>query len=248
MPSSSEAVRALLDQAVECTRGGRFGEAGQRFLGAMKLIEELPDGPERSQQLGSAAHLCSRHGHPDLALMALQGLLESSERRGNPAKHCADLLSLANSWSRLGRPAASSTINKIALAHAVEHRRYADAASASTNLAINDANAGRLPQALKRLQASLDFLAEETNPDTDAITRLLLLQVVDAMQADPAIALNASADLFTRLMPHVGPERWKSAAPAFHRLVDRYVAAHPDLDAEAWKRKSFPLVFGEKPT
>lgn len=248
MGSSSESAKSLLDQGVESSRARRFGEAGQYFLQAMELIETWPDGPERSQQLGFAAHLCTRAGHPDLALMAVQGLLESRERRNNPAEHCADLLTLASSWGGLGRPAAAAAVNEAALAYALEHQRYADAASASTNLAMNDANAGHLPQSLKRLQASLEFLARDSNPDTDAITRLSLLQVIDAMQADPAIALDASADLFTRLERHVGPERWKSAAPAFHRLVDRHIAAHPDLDGEAWKRKTFPLVFRDGST
>lgn len=112
----------------------------------------------------------------------------------------------------------------------------------------HDANSGRLPESLKRLRASLEFLAKEANPDTDAITRLSLLQVVDAMHSDPAIALDAAADLFTHLERHVGPDRWKVATPAFHRLVDRHLAAHPEIDAEAWKQKHFPLVFGGGPT
>ena len=248
MNSSSKAVQAILDQAVESSRAQRFGEAGQRFLRAIEYLETWKDGPDRSQQLGFAADLCSRAGHPDLALMALQGLLESHERRSAPVRHCADLLTLANSWSGLGRPAASAAVNATALAHALEHGRFADAASASTNLAMNDANSGRLPEALERLQASLEFLAKDSNPDTDAITRLSLLQVVDAVQADPAIALDAAADLFTRLEQHVGADRWKSASPAFHRLVDRYLASHPELDAESWKRKTYPLAFGDRPT
>jgi len=248
MNSSSKTVEALLEQAIESTRAQRFGEAGQRFLHAIEYIETLKDGAERSQQLGAIAHLCERTGHPDLALMALQGLLESGMRLNDPAKHCADLLTVANSWSVLGRTAASAAVNEGALVYALEHQRYADAASASTNLAMNDANSGRLPESLKRLQASLEFLAKDPNPDTDAITRLSLLQVVDAMQSDPAIALDAAADLFTRLQRHVGPDRWKIAAPAFHNLVGRYLVAHPEIDAEAWKRKRFPLVFGSRPT
>jgi tetratricopeptide (TPR) repeat protein len=248
MGSAFKDAQTLLDRAIESTGLGRFGEAGKHFLEALKIIEAWPDGPDRSRQLGLTAHLCSSAGHPDLALMALQGLLESRERSRHPAQRCADLLTLANSWSRLGRPTASAVVNEAALAHALAHQRFADAASAQTNLAINDANSGRLPEALKRLQESLKLLSNGSNPDTDAITRLSLLQVVDAMQAEPEIALGVSADLFGRLERHVGPERWKVAAPAFHRLVDRYLAAHPELDAEAWRRKTFPLVFKEEPT
>jgi hypothetical protein len=256
MDDSSETAQSLLGQAIEHTQARCFGEAGQRFLEALERMEAWPDGPQRTEQLGVAADLCFRAGHPDLALMALQDMLESRQHLGNPGRHCADLLTLANSWNGLGRPDSSAAVNEAALAYALDQERYADAASASTNLAILDANAGRLPAALGRLQESLGFLAKESNPDTDAITRLVLLQVVDGILGDPAIeskpdpevALDASADLFTRLVRYVGPDRWNTAAPAFHRLVDQYVAAHPDLDAEAWKRSTFPLVFKARPT
>jgi hypothetical protein len=244
---ASDTVRSLLDHGMERTRAGHFGEAGRCFLQVLELIDTWPDGPERSTQLSVLGDLCAGAGHPDLALMAVQGLVESPDRRRHPAQHCADLLTLANSWAGLGRTAAAAAVNGAVLALALEHQRYADAASASTNLAILDANAGRLPQSLERLQASLAWLAKDSNPDTDAITRLSLVQVVDAMHADPAIALDASVDLFTRLERHVGPQRWQAAAPAFHRLIERYVAAHPGLDGETWKRNTFPLVFGDGP-
>ena len=178
--------------------------------------------------------------------MALQGALESGEGKDHPERYCANLLTLANTWRTLGRPSASAAVNKAALSYALKHRRFGDAASASTNLAIIDANEGRLSDALKRLQRSLDLLAQDSHPDTEAITRLTLIQVVDALQADPVIALDAASDLFTRLKSHVGPERWNPVAQVFNRLVERYVASHPDLDADAWKRMRFPFVFRER--
>jgi hypothetical protein len=248
MGSSAEASQALLDQGLEAERTGRFGAAGQHLLMALELIESWPDGPERSEQLRCTANRCIRAGHPDLALMAIQGLLESREHMCKPAQHCADLFSLAKCWNMLGRPAAATAVNEAALAHALERRQYGSAASASTNLAMNDLDEGRMQPSLRRLQASLEFLTKDPNPDTDAITRMVLLRVVDEMQTDPAIALDAAVDLFTRLQPHFGPERWKFAEPAFHRLVDRYISARPELDAVAWKRETFPLVFGDGPT
>jgi hypothetical protein len=92
----------------------------------------------------------------------------------------------------------------------------------------------------------LQYLARsDGNPDTDTVTRLMLLQVADALDGDPEPALQASADLFTRLQRSFGPDRWQQVAPAFHRLVERFLAAHPELDAQAWKRKTFPRVFGD---
>ncbi len=237
--------KTWLNKGIESTNAGHFGEAGQYFLQALEFVESLPEGNDKSEELGVIAELLFRAGHPDLALMALQGLLESEERKSDPVKHCGDLLTLANSWSRLGRAVASSIVNEQVLDLALKYERFADAASASTNLAINDANAGRLPEALNRLQQSLEYLKKQPNPDTDAITRISLIQLVDAMDAEPEIALNASADLFTRLIKYVGPERWGACQSAFHRLVDRYLQAHPELDADTWKKETFPLVFGE---
>jgi tetratricopeptide (TPR) repeat protein len=245
MDSRSKRAEELLRRGIDLTHARQFGEAGELFFQSLQLIEAQPSGLARSQLLGSAAHTFQAAGHPDLGLMAVRALLESPERRQDPGSHCADLLTLANSWSQLGRESASYAANEMALDHAIAHHRYADAASASTNLAGRDANSGNLPKALQRLRRSLEFLAKEPFPETDAITRLTLLQVANLMDVDPTFALEASKDLFSRLESHVGPERWNSGpADAFQGLVARYLAQHPKLDADTWKRTNFPLVFG----
>jgi tetratricopeptide (TPR) repeat protein len=244
MSSASEFTGTLLQKGLEQTHARRFGEAGQLFLQALEQVESWPDGAERSHMLGTTADRCSLAGHPDIALMALGALLESSNA-GQSQRYTADLLTLANSWNRLGRLNASARVNELALGCALERDQSADAASASTNLAMLDANEGYLSRALGRLQKSLELLKKESNPHTDAITRFALIWVVDAMEADPEIALTPAAALFTGLLEYVDDQRWGAVAPAFQRLVDRYLAAHPELNSEDWKREKFPRVFGE---
>jgi hypothetical protein len=245
MGSTVEAAERLLDAGIEHTQARRFGAAGQRFLEALAALEALPPGADRSRLLGRAAHSFQSAGHPDLALMALQDNLDSAQSKDDPGRRCADLITLASSWIQLGQAAAGVTVNQAALDHALAHHRWADAASASTNLAGQAANRGDLSGALNRLQASLGWLALEALPDTDAITRLHLIQVVDAAQAPPEIALDAATDLFDRLHSYVGLQRWRGVAPAFHRLVERWLSLHPQPDADGWKRNRFPRVFGE---
>lgn len=244
MGAMDAAVERSLEAGIVRTQARRFGEAGHSFLDALTRLEQLPDGKERSRQLGVVADLFARAGHPDLALMALQHMLASPQSRADPRRRCADLLTLGNSWNDLGQAAASEAANRAALEHALAHEVWADAASASTNLAAQLANRGELQAAIDRLQASLGWLRQGSNPDTDAITRLMLIQVIDAAKAPPEIALDAAADLFTRLEPQVGPQRWQGVAPAFDRLVERWLALHPQPDPLAWKRRRFPKVFG----
>lgn len=248
MGGSAQAVERAVSDAVALSRAGRHGEAGQCLLAILAEIESPPVDAERYLALGMLANTCLRTGHPDLSLMALRALPTSAVPPIPPSRRCADRLTLANCWSSLGQTEAAREVNEAALQFAIEHGCWADAASASTNLGAIDANAGRLEQALARLQASLGHLAKDDgNHDTDAVTRLALLQVVDALGGDPAPALAASTDLFTRLEPWVGRERWAAASTAFHRLVERHLAAHPEIDADAWKRKTFPQVFGDAP-
>jgi hypothetical protein len=246
MGGNAAAVKRLLHQAMENAQARRFGEAGQVFLRALDLIESAPVSAERAGLSGLLGDLCSRTGHPDLALMVLRDVPDPVAWQGDPTEYCGFLLTLANSWGQLARADAAAAVNAKALLYALEHERLADAASANTNLAVHDANSGRLSDALERLQTSLQYLARsDGNPDTDTVTRLMLLQVADALDGDPEPALQASADLFTRLQRSFGPDRWQQVAPAFHRLVERFLAAHPELDAQAWKRKTFPRVFGD---
>ncbi|SEM36635.1 hypothetical protein SAMN04489760_1124 [Syntrophus gentianae] len=248
MESFDTTVKALLDQGIESTRVGQYGKAGQQYLKAIEDIETWRDGPDRLQYLQFIGFICSRSGHPDLALIAMQKLLESKECSNNPKNYCTNLITLANSWNRLGRLAASYAVNKEVMTYALLHNDFSNAASASTNLAMLEANNGHLTEALKRLKKSLELLAmDSSNCDTDVNTRLALIQVVDALHdTDPSFALEASTDLFIRLKGNIGPERWEPVAPAFHRLVDRYLVAHPELDAQTWKQKTFPYIFGEE--
>jgi len=248
MGDSSVDVEHAISRAIELTHARQHGAAGQLLLRVLCQIETQPVDADWALRLGKLADVCQLTGHPDLSLMALRDLLGSAAPNVQPSRRCADLLTLANCWTSLGRATAASSVNEAALALAVEHACWADAASASTNLAAFAAGSGQLDIALERLQESLGYLAQDNgNPDTDAITRLALLRVVDALDADPAPALAASADLFTRLAPHVGRERWEEAAPAFQRLVERHLAAHPEIDAQAWKRATFPRVYGDAP-
>ena len=235
-----------LDRAADCSQSGQHGAAGVALLHALEVAESKSVGSDRTQQLSLLANLCERVGHPDLALMAIKDLLETVNEESDPDQRCTNLLALANSWYQLGQLTAAEVTNEAALAHALAHLRWADAASANTNLAIAAANSGRLQDAHKRLQRSLGYLKKDDgNPDTDAITRLALLNVVDALEVDPKPALDASRCLFTRLAPQVGAARWAQAAPAFHRLVDRYLAGHVELDPLTWKQHTFPAIYGD---
>lgn len=144
MGSTVEGVRQLVDAGIEHTQARRFGAAGQRFLEALTALELLPVGADRSRLLGRAADSFARAGHPDLALMALQDILDSEQSKADPGRRCADLLTLANSWNGLRQSAAAMAVNQSALDHALAHHRWADAASASTNLAGQAANRGDL--------------------------------------------------------------------------------------------------------
>lgn len=249
MPRSlNDTADRLINSAIELTRAQRYGEAGALLLNALEDLEATQPRIAASEQLRALSDICLRAGHPDLALMTLRQLLDISDGVLTPSQRTADLLTLSSCWASLARPVTSTTVNESALAFAVEHALWADAASASTNLAALAASSGHLTMALERLQTSLGYLEKDNgNPSTDAITRLLLLRVTDALGSDPEPALLASTELFDRLEPEVGRDRWEDAAPAFHRLVERHLAAHPEINADAWKRETFPRVFGEVP-
>jgi len=86
MGIADRSAQALLDKGIESTRASRFGEAGLYFLQALELIESWPEGGDKSKELGVISELLFRTGHPDLAVMALQGLLEAKERKSDPAE------------------------------------------------------------------------------------------------------------------------------------------------------------------
>ncbi len=238
-----ERARQDVDAGIAAARAGRFDESGTHFYTALQAFERLPDLLVRREEAGSAALVFARCGHPDLALMAVQTAIDLDAQLGNAGAHCADLLNLANLQMSLRQIAACEAANEAALGIALAHQRYGDAASASTNVAIQCANSGRFDQAISRLQASLAHLRQADHPETDVITRLVLIQVSDAAGADPAPAVAAAEDLFGRLATELDPARWQQAEPAFRRCVDRYLADHPEIDGAAWKQQHFASLY-----
>jgi tetratricopeptide (TPR) repeat protein len=221
---------------------GRLSEAGRYFRKALNEYTRVPDPAQRRAVLGPAAQAFESSGHHELALAAVQDALLLDEQLQDHRHMAEDLLTQGNIQMQLKRVEDAEASYMRALASAVEHGHLDNAASASTNLGILLANSGRLPQAIKQLQASLAFLDEQPHLPTEVHTRLALIQAVDAAHADAAIAVEAARGLFGRPSAPVDTPQWKAVEEAFERCVSRYLAERTNLDGQAWMAETFPWL------
>ena len=143
-------------------------------------------------------------------------------------------------YVRLGVAEEASRAYRSALAIGLEQRHFANAASASTNLAVLLANSGQLDQAIELLKNSLEYLEKESFPDTEMNTRSALIQLLSATKREPLFAIETARALFSRFR---NTRQAEATIPALERIIARHLQRHPELDEQAWKAQQFPTIF-----
>ena len=191
---TTSAQTGLLDDAIAAAQEGRRDEAGRALWGALKAAAAVADAGERRQCLRRTAQLAGALGFDDLALLAWEdaGRVAVAD---DAAADASDAIDCANVHFRLGNVAEAEKRFRQAIGDCVALGDFANAASASTNLAGILADAGDFGGARELLNASLDYVAREPFPDTELNTRLTLIQVLEALEADPTEILEVAAPL-----------------------------------------------------
>jgi tetratricopeptide (TPR) repeat protein len=230
---------------IQAIGDGRRDDGAVHFGAALDAFEAITEPETRRDELSTFAMLCDETGFPDLGLLAAQDavLIGRDLRLRRPL--AVDLLTLGNTQRSLGNTDEAEASYREALSLFIEAKSWADAASASTNIALIRANDDDTAAALPLLENSLEYLEEEAFPDTEFITRAALLQVHhDDPQDDPAPAIENARLLCDRFWPTMSREHRGYAEGLLGPVIDRYLAAHPLLDSSSWKAANFPAVYG----
>jgi tetratricopeptide (TPR) repeat protein len=140
----------------------------------------------------------------------------------------------------LGRTEEAVGIQKRALKISLDNGDYANAASASTNLALIVGRQGRMDEAINLLKSSLAYLEKKPHPNTEIITRLALIQALGAEQREPELAVNVARELFKRFSDKLRPDQRNAVTGPLKNIIRR----HPELEPEEWKRENSPWGYG----
>jgi tetratricopeptide (TPR) repeat protein len=229
---------------IAALRHGRKEEAGLHFWRALQCLYDVQDLKECRDLLSEIAEFFFDAGLDDLALMAVQDAMEADERLGLDRGLIKDCMTYANIHTRLENLEHAEAMYRSLLERSLKNGDYANAASASTNLAGILANNNYLKEAVKLLENSLEYLASEAFPDTEIKTRFMLIQVLELQNGDSGRTFDVARTLLDRSADHLPSQYRDVLVQCVDSALERYTADHADVDPEVWKKRRFPELYG----
>jgi tetratricopeptide (TPR) repeat protein len=241
----AEQSRAEANKGIDKLRMRRPDEASVHFTNALDRADDIGDDRARRDELAGLAGLFAMAGFADLALLAAQEAVDLDEALGLPLEAGLDTLTLGNAHSAMENVAKAEACFRSALAAFVSLKSFANAASATTNIAAIVANRGQMDEAIELLETSLEYVKQEPFDETEIQTRFALMQALEIRKRDAKVALDNARELCSaRLFGSIPRAQRQIALDFVNGVIDRYLAAHPVGDMKTWKKRNFPTLAG----
>lgn len=236
-------LRTEANRGIEAVKNRLADQASLYFNNALNLAEDLQDERMRRDETSTLSTLFEHCGFPDLALMAAEEAVELDRTLGLDDLLGEDIIAVGSAHVRLKNTAKAEQCFREGLEMFLKRRDWANAASANTNLAGLVADRGEMAKAIELLEASLGYLAKEPFDDTELQTRFALLQAMEFEAHDVDRTIENARILSARFWDKMRDEQRKLTRDFVERAVERYLQAHPETRAAAWKAKTFPLLY-----
>jgi tetratricopeptide (TPR) repeat protein len=229
---------------VEAMKMGNRQKAGEHFWKALNHLDDIEDLSERRGYLAAISQLFSQTEFPDLALAASQDAVEIDEQREDMRNLTNDLLDVGNAQMNMNNWDEALKNYERALKTCLEKKYYDNAASASTNLGSIFWNRDENDKAIKMMNDSLKYLKKEPNPETEITTRVYLLNMLEYEKHDPEQVFKVAKPVVAQFSDQLRDDQWDLIRKSLDKSIKRYVAKNPQIDANAWKAKNFPALYG----
>jgi tetratricopeptide (TPR) repeat protein len=236
-------IRGLRQEGQDAlVRGDRL-RAELCFSRAIGLIEDIDEPQARRNEYAAIGFILARSALPYLAVQVAREALALDRQLGNNVGALiADMLTYGTALGHLEQTSEAADVFQKLLDLCLEHRRYGDAASASTNLGAILCKLGDTEKARQHFKKSLEYLQEEEFPETEILTRINLLGLYEHLNEDPKTSLEFARETLDRF-----PE---STLGGYRALIDErigtaavsYLRSHRSAAAKRWLRQLFPAL------
>jgi tetratricopeptide (TPR) repeat protein len=241
METAIAGVRAAANRGIGHMKQERRDKAAVEFEAALNAAEGIEAERARRDEISVLATLFANYGFSDLALVAAEEAVDLDRSLGLESQLTGDLLAVGNAHTNLENDVKAEDAFSEALSTSLRLERWADAASATTNLAGITADRGQMKQAAELLQTSLGYLTREHFDETEINTRIALLQVLELSQGDLDAALDNAKTLCKSFWDEIPPHARGVVADFVGRLIARYASSHAEARNPAWRARHFPM-------
>jgi tetratricopeptide (TPR) repeat protein len=237
----------LVQSGIAAQNERKFDDAGVYFFNALTCLAQLPAAEPRRDQTRQLASLFLKGGHEDISLLAAREAIRLEEELNDYKALASDLLFYGNIHQQLGNKAEAKATFEEVIARCLDVHDFANAASASTNLAIMIVEGGDGQQAIKLLTDSLEYLSKERFPETEFNTHATLIQVVDLYGGDPTLAVNSGIAISKEFSDRLTDQHRKALVEPLRKAVEAYLQKQPLPNPDTWKNENLPWVYSDAP-
>jgi tetratricopeptide (TPR) repeat protein len=234
-------VRATANRGIDALERRQADQASVQFANALAAAATIEDAETRRDETAALGNLLLESGFPEFALLAFEDAIDLDRLLGLKAQLGLHMLEAGKASMALGNEADAEQLYRDALDILLTEERFADAASASTNLGVILADRHQVARGIALLQRSLDYLAKAPFPATEKQTRLALLQMYEHAAYNVDCAVDNARQLFAKFGDTLHPQQREVARAFVCRLSERFCRANPEIDRATWTATTFPL-------
>jgi tetratricopeptide (TPR) repeat protein len=227
--------------ALRLVREGRLN-AGVHFWRALVILDELTDLHKKRNYIMEIAMRFSGLKFYDLALFAIQSAIEIDESLQDKKSLTNDMIAYGNINMNLGNIQVATETYQQIIDICLKNNMFANAASASTNLAQILAQDGNMVKASTLLEQSLEYLEKEPFPNTEITTRLVLINILYIRKVDPDKIIDNAEVLFNCYSDKIPQHTKQMVAMALENAFEQYLMEHPELEAQSWRTSKAYLL------
>ncbi len=239
-PSFKMIVESNIIAASEANAQGDDPATRYYLAQAADAAGEIEDDRSRRTAWSVVAKHAINTEYPELSQQLARKLIRLDRKIGRISWVITDLLSYGSSLHLTGQHIEAEEVYRQAFDLAVEIESWQRAAAASTNYAAAIAMRGKLEEARRWLERSLEYLHREPNLDTEFRTRSMMIEVMHLSGEEPTRCFAAARKLIDDHKADLSRGYCVILQKMLDPILKSYFTDHPTLHPQRWIGEHFP--------
>jgi len=240
-----------LKRGADAFNQGNQPQALNHFERAISLADDIKDADRRRLEIREAALLLVKGRMAEMGRDLARKAVKLDEQLKQQRHLGQDLLTLGWAEMQLGEMSEAGNTFKRALQVAELNGDFDTAAGALTNTALiigrqKQYDRASLDEGIRLLRKSLEYLGKRKKNEFEIITRIALVQALEASGVGIDEILPVARPLFDQYAKVLRKDQWDGTLGPLRQAVNRYMAQHPGTDRDKWLKKRLPELLQQR--